>query len=326
MASSTIVQPATARTLKVGGIVSGPTIDVDHAGETDGQQLYGFTHSSANSGGWFETLGAGGGGFGEVVNRHYTTISDFIPGRQFTQWAINRSRIAPFNAYTKTSAGTQTLTADPSTDGANWTLLSATGGPAIFNNNELIDTAVVLNGSAPAQISWLGELNGTAMTLTGRPANGSAASDANLRVNGTLSTEGLILNNSINHIEDPCVGRGQSLFAIGTNYYFPLGVPTIAPPGGAAPARFGLPGNVFPAVTPGQSTIFTLASDPASLILTQRVATANPPGPNPITGDLSVPPTLKTATSFVVQSLSAIGILVTTDVSPFQWLIVNPAW
>lgn len=325
MATSTIVQPASGRTLKVGGIVSGPTINVYHYGETDGQQLYGFGHGSANSGGWFDTLGSGGGGNGIVVNRHYSYISDFIAGRQFAQYAICRSRNAPFLPYVKTSPGTQLLTADPSTDGANWTLLTNTKGPQLFNGNELIDTAVNLYGGNPATIGWLGELSGTAMVLTGRPADQSTA-DANLRVNGTLSAEGLFFDNSINHLEDPCIGRGQSTFNIGTNYYFPLGVPTIAVPGSPAPARFGLPGNVFPAAVPGQTTIFTLASDPASLILTQRVTLANPPGPNPITGDLSVPPTLKTATQFVVQSLSAIGILVTTDVSPFQWVIFNPSW
>jgi hypothetical protein len=326
MASSTIVQPATARTLKVGGIVSGPTIDVDHAGETDGQQLYGFGHASANAGVWFDTLGGGGGGYGVVVNRHYTAISDFIPGRQFQQYAINRSRVAPFLPYVKTSAGTQTLTADPSTDGANWTLLSATTGPSLFNGNELIDTSVNLYGANPATISWLGEALGTAMTLTGRPANGTAASDANLRVNGTLSAEGLLFNNSINHLEDPCIGGGQSNFVLGNNYYFPLGVPTIAPPGGVAPARFNLPGNVFPAATGSQSTIFTLASDPASTIM---VTSGEAAGTSPAVGVLSVPksPLSKTATFFVVQSLDpANGNLSVGDVSTFQWVILNPAW
>jgi hypothetical protein len=175
MATSTIVQPSTARSLKVGGIVSGPTINVSQYGETDGAQLFGYTHESANSGGWFETLGSGGGGNGVVVNRHYTTISSFVAGRAFRQWAVVQSRVAPFRAYVKTSAGTQTLTADPSTDGANWALLTTTSGPALFNDSELVDCAVVLSGDAPARIEWLDDAVGACASLVGRGASGTPA-------------------------------------------------------------------------------------------------------------------------------------------------------
>jgi hypothetical protein len=321
MSASTITIPNTPRTLTSQGIISsGGLVFRSFAG--DGQQAFAQTNISQTQGGSFETIGGAGGGL--VQNRRYAQLSTWVAGRSYNQWGVVQSSINS-QAYTKTTAGTLVSNTDPSADAVNWALLSTQPGASVFNGNELVAEGVFLQGNAPAQIQWLAEGLGMAASLTGRPANGSGTSDANLRVNGGVSAEGLYVQNGTNHLEDPAAGTGLASYELGFDYYFPGGVPTATTPGGPAPAKYGLPGNVFPAHLPSQSRIFTLASDPLSLVLLTRTGTGGG-----VAGELSVPLLGKLGTYFTVQSIDpatgAVYVAPTADTGTFQWLIVNPAW
>jgi hypothetical protein len=316
MSASTITIPNTPRTLTSQGLISSGGVAVRNYG-ADNQQYFTFQQVSGTSGGSFETLG--GGGSGLVANRLYATISQFVAGRSYAQWALVASAVNPATYYTKTTAGTQVLTADPSTDAVNWAISTSQPAASLFNGNEIVEQGLFLQGNSPARIEWLAEGLGLAASLTGRPANGTGTNDAQLRVNGGVSAEGLYVFNGTNHLEDPAAGTGLASYEIGKDYFFPGGVPTATTPGAARPVKYG--GGVFPAYVPGQSTIYTLASDPTSLVLVSRTGTGGA-----TCGNLSVPLLGKLGPSFLVQSFDATNVLDATDTGTFQWLIVNPAW
>lgn len=315
MSASTLVLPNTPQTITSGGLVSSKGVFVNALG-ADNTQYFTFQQYTASQGGAFETMGGTAGGL--VVNRRYGVISQFVPGRSYGQWGLVQSKLVPANYYTKQSAGTQVLTADPSTDAVNWAISTSVPGASLFNATEIVEQTLVLQGNQPAQIQWLGEGLGLAASLSGRPSNGTGADDAQLRVNGGISAEGLYVFNGVNHLEDPAAGTGLASYQIGIDYYFPAGIPTATTPGAARPAKYG--GGVFPAHIPGQSTIYTLASDPTSLVLVTRTGTGG------TCGNLSVPLLGKLGPSFSVQSFDSSSVLDVTDTGTFQWLIVNPEW
>jgi hypothetical protein len=282
----------------------------------DGQQNFAQTSATQTQGISFETLGGSGGGL--IQNRRYAQLSTWVAGRSYAQWGVVQS---PINgqAYTKTTAGTLVSNTDPSADAVNWATLASQAGASIFNGSELVEQGCFLQGNTPARIEWLAEGLGLAASLTGRPANGTGTDDAELRVNGGVSAEGLYVVNSVNHLEDPAAGTGLASYEIGVDYFFPGGVPTATTPGAARPAKYG--GGVFPAHVAGQSTIYTLASDPSALVLVSRTGTGGA-----TCGNLSVPLLGKLGPSFLVQSFDATNTLDATDQGEFQWLIVNPQW
>lgn len=204
MATSSIVseRQANGPDLYVNDVFARGQVSVRHNG-SDTTQTFPISATTPTSGEMFETLG--GSGSGLVANRKYGKISAFVAGRSYIQWALAQSRIAPFRYYTKITPGTQTLTADPSTDAVNWALGTTLGGSSLFNDSEMVESTLQLQGNTPTTLTWLGEGLGSAAILNGRPANGTAASDAQLRVNGVVNTEGLIIAN-VNHVADPSAG------------------------------------------------------------------------------------------------------------------------
>ena len=123
---------------------------------------------------------------------------------------------------------------------------------------------------------------------------------------------------------DPAVGRGLTL----GNDYYPDGTGGFQQtvPGGPAPAKYGLPGNVWPAPVASQSRIFSLALDPISIPVVTRASI----GTNGALGSLAAPTAVRTAVSFVVQSLDATGGLVgpapAVDNGEFDFVILSPNW
>lgn len=303
--------------LSVGSILSSGPIQTTFQG-ADTTQVYPSIQTHVVSGSAFETIGGDGGGL--VDNRKYASVSPFVSGRSYIQWGLAQSLVAPFDVYTKITAGTQTLTDDPSTDAVNWALVSAGTGSSLFNA-EMIESHLSLQGDTPTTLSWLGEGFGTAMVLTGRPSNGSSVSDASLRVSGPITTEGLIISN-VNHLEDPSCSPSGTYCAIGTDYFYPLGVQTPTPVGGPRPTKYG--GGVWLAYTPGASRIYTTASSTGAVLFTQRdnisvVATG--------AVDLYVPAGNRQTGEFEVVAFdTSTGLLAPNDTSTFQWLIVNPSW
>lgn len=327
MSVSTFIPAASASsTLKAGvlqasGASAADTEGYLYRGEWASSASFPVVQRTATSGSWYEELGSGGSG----VPAHLDWIEcvAWRAGRTYVQYSVV---ISPANSllYVKTTAGSITSNTDPSADIAppgNWTLLTNTNGPAFSTTGNLIVQAVGCDGSQPAQIQWLTDrFGGVSAQLSGRPANGSGTDDANLRVNGGVSAEGLYIQNSINHLEDPAAGTGLASFQLGKDYWFPLGVPTATTPGAARPAKYG--GGVFPAYVAGQSTIYTTASDPTSLVLLSRTGTGGG-----VAGVLSVPLLLKLGAYFTAQSIDvATGGVLAADTGTFQWLIVNPDW
>jgi len=212
MSASSITIPNTPRTLTSAGFISSGNITSRNLG-ADNQQYFVYSATSASQGAAFETLGGGGGGL--VQNRRYANISPWTAGRTYAQYGVVQSSVSPFAPYVKTTAGSITSNTDPSADGANWALLSTQPGPSLFNNFELVAETLTLQGNQPAKIQWLAEGFGTALTLTGRPANGSSTSDAELRVDGLLNTEGIKIVNT-NHAADPSIGTGTLVAGVAT--------------------------------------------------------------------------------------------------------------
>jgi hypothetical protein len=212
MSASSITIPNTPRTLTSAGLVSSGNITSRGLG-ADNTQYFVYSATTASQGNAQETLGGGGGGL--VQNRRYTTINTWTAGRTYAQYGVVQSSVSPFAPYVKTTAGSITSNVDPSADAVNWALLSTQPGPSLFNNFELVAETIQLQGNFPAKISWLGEGFGTAMTLTGRPANGGATSDAELRVDGLLNVEGIKIVNT-NHVADPSIGTGTLVAGVAT--------------------------------------------------------------------------------------------------------------
>lgn len=323
MSAGQLTIPTSNQTLFCGGVVSSAPLQVRDlaGGQGGGGAGLILAASTATNGGFQEGVGGvftGSNIAGGVVNERIAFISPFVPGAAYQQWAVAKSNVGPaFLPYTKTTAGTQVLTTDPSADGANWTPIGLT---SILTNGTIGVERFAFDGSGPAVINWLSEgylLGGSAARLVGRDVN----YDAQFVVNGLLQGEGLRVINSINHPNDPSIGAGTGTYELGKDYYILNGVPTATTPGAARPAQYG--GGVFPAFVPGQSTIYTLASDPgAMVVLTRTDATAL----GPAVGTLTAPLASKAPNSFVVQSLDATGTLATTDVGTFHWWIVNPTW
>lgn len=318
MSAGQLTIPTSNQTLFCGGVVSSAPLQVRDlaGGQGGGGSGVILSASTATNGGFQEGVGGAfqGNIAGGVSNERIAFISTFVPGAAYQQWAVARDGN---QNYTKTTAGTQVLTTLPSADGANWSLIPFT---SILSNGTIGVERFFYDGSGPASISWLGEgyvLGGTAARLVGRDAN----FDAQFVVNGLLQGEGVRVINSINHPNDPSIGAGTGTYELGKDYYILNGVPTATTPGAARPAQYG--GGVFPAFVPGQSTIYTLASDPgAMVVLTRTDATAL----GPAVGTLTAPLASKAPNSFVVQSLDATGVLAATDVGTFHWWIVNPTW
>jgi len=284
----------------------------------------------ANAGYTIQLMSPSAGGAG-IANLDACVIPTWVAGQSYVQWAVVFDPLGVGSrAYVKFTAGTLAPnTTPPSSDAVNWRLTETPGtsAPSLITGNFItrgIWNSQTIRGDQPASIELLRDGAGATATavLTGRSADGTTIPDGELRVNGVVSAEGLVFDN-INHIEDPTIGGGGDTFAIGQDWYFPLGVATATTPGAARPAKYG--GGVFPAHVAGQSTIYTLASDPTSTIM---VTAAEAAGVSPATGVLSVPfsPLTKTATSFVVQSLDATGALTAADVGAFQWVIFNPVF
>ena len=164
---------------------------------------------TATSGSWYEEM-AGTGAAGVIEHIDWVLASTWRAGRPYDQFAIAVSPATGLS-YVKSTAGQLVSNTDPSADIAppgNWVLLTNTAGPALGSGNSLVAQAVGLDGSQSAQIQWLGDrFGGVAAQLSGRPANGTIASDARLRVSGLVSCEGFQISN-VNHLADPSIGGG----------------------------------------------------------------------------------------------------------------------
>lgn len=202
MSASYLVNGINEATYPIGGIrTAGAVSEISEGG--DGVQHFGFQHVHTTQGGWFETLGGAGTTPGIVANRHYTSISVFRAGRSYSQWALVQSPLTGL-AYTKTTAGTQPLFTDPSTDALNWA--ANTAGAAVFNGSQIVDTTVVLQGNQPSYLALVSDAVGPAVTIFGRSADGTTNPRAQLGVQGNMVSSGLVIQNTYRPVGNTVIG------------------------------------------------------------------------------------------------------------------------
>lgn len=200
----------------------------------EGTQTYFEAQSTPTSGGQFLTLG--GTKTGQLDTRTYASFSRFQAGRSYTQWSLAQSALDN-QLYTKATAGTAVYTIDPSLDlvsaGGNWQLNTVVPGPA-NTSSQIVVTEFHADGSGPARLDLVSGEGIAAASLTGK-ASGAIFSDAELRVNGSVSCEYLTLT-SANHAGNASAGTA--------------------------------------ALVAGVGNVATTASDPSALILVSRVGPA----------------------------------------------------
>jgi len=204
------------------------------------------------------------------------------------------------------------------------------GGAAVLDNNgSIVCEQTIIGAGRPGTKNFFG---GGGASLSGSSPRGvtiaesdittaSGNNGALLDVAGTLQADGIYLHNTDQSLSPASSANAAfdagTTFNIGTNY-------TWSPTGPGASTYHWDAG--VPAGVPGQTTLtgpaLSMAFDPQCIMMVQRKYTAG----TYAAGNLCVDS--KTATTITISSRDPANsnLLITADLSPFEWICFNPNW